>query len=98
MAAKGLGEAGVEEITVMIYSTNVQNAAGRMNAILSSWPGLRFRLAVSVERELPATESFYRNGKKRFLQALDSLQRELSSPAFAGVVIQSWENYKEMSQ
>lgn len=98
MAAKGLGEAGVEEITVMIYSTNVQNAAGRMNAILSSWPGLRFRLAVSVERELPATESFFRNGKKRFLQALDSLQRELSSPAFAGVVIQSWENYKEMSQ
>ncbi len=97
LAAKGFRAAGVHEIAVMIYSTNVQNVARRMNAILSSCPGLTFRLSVSVEKELPATESFFRNGKKSFLRTLDSLQRNLTSPAFAGVLIQSWENYKEMS-
>ena len=98
LAAKGFGAAGVHEIAVMIYSTNVQNVARRMNAILTSCPGLTFRLSVSVEKELPAEESFYRNGKKSFLRTLDSLQREFPSPSFAGVAIQSWQNYKEMSR
>lgn len=98
VAAKGFGAAGVDEIAVMIYSTKVDSVASRMKAILSSWPGLRFRLALSVERELPPSESFFKGGKKSFLEAVDFLQGELASSSFAGTVVQSWENYKEMAR
>jgi hypothetical protein len=98
VAAREFGAAGVNEIAVMIYSTKVDAVASRMKAILSSWPGLRFRLAVSVERELPGTESFFRGGTKRFLETVDFLQGELTSPSFAGIAVQSWENYKEMAR
>lgn len=98
VAAREFGAAGVNEIAVMIYSTKVDAVASRMKAILSSWPGLRFRLAVSVERELSGTESFFRGGKKSFLETVDFLQGELASPSFAGTAVQSWENYREMAR
>lgn len=96
VAAQGLGAAGVNEIAVMIYSTKYEAVASRMKAILSAWPGLRCSLAVSVERELPPEESFFREGKRRLGEILSFFERELASPGFAGIVVQSWENYREM--
>lgn len=98
VAAGAFGSAGIREISVMIYSTGLENAASRMKSIISAWPGLRFSLAVSVEKELPPGESFFRIGKKRFGDILSSFEKKLASPGFAGIVVQSWENYREMDR
>lgn len=96
LAAKGFSSAGVKEVTVMIYSTNTAGVVKRMKALLSAWPGLALSLAVSVEKSLPKAESFFSLGRSNFRAVMEGLEKALVSPAFSGIVMQSWKEYKEM--
>ncbi|NLM72153.1 MAG: hypothetical protein GX181_09385 [Synergistaceae bacterium] len=98
VAAKGLFDAGVRETTVMIYSTNTQVVADRLGAIGRTWPGLNLSLAVSVERVLPPSESFFSGGRTRFLNMLADLERRLDAFVPAGIVVQAWDDYREMGK
>ena len=82
----------------MIYSTNTQVVADRLGAIGRTWPGLNLSLAVSVERVLPPSESFFSGGRTRFLNMLADLERRLDAFVPAGIVVQAWDDYREMGK
>jgi len=96
ITAEGLAKIGVEYIAVMIYSSNAQNTADRMEAIMKSFPTIKFALAQSVERSLSPQESYATKGKTKLKEALGYMNERLHSPQFEGFIIQSWKEYKEM--
>ena len=98
VAAKGLFDAGVREVTVMIYSTNPQVVADRLSSIGRTWPGLNLSLALSVERALPPSESFFSVGKANFSVLLADLEQRLNGFTPAGTVVQAWDDYRGMGE
>jgi hypothetical protein len=96
IAGKGLAKIGVEYVAVMIYSSNAEKTAKRMEAIMKSFPNMRFALAQSVEQNLSPQESYGTKGKAALKEALHYMNKKLQSPQFEGFIIQSWKEYKEM--
>lgn len=96
IAGKGLAGIGVEYVAVMIYSSNAEKTAKRMEAIMKSFPNMRFALAQSVEQNLSPQESYGTKGKTALKEALHYMNKKLQSSQFEGFIIQSWKEYKEM--
>ncbi len=53
-----LPDAGVRQVSLMIYTRNPNNSARMAEQIARRWPDLQFRLAQSTEPQLDATESW----------------------------------------
>ena len=89
--------AGVGEVVAMLYVNNPERTATLARPLLSAAPaGLRIAVAQSIESALPAQESSFTLGKARSLQRWDALAHQLAGlPGFGGVVVQSWEDYRE---
>lgn len=83
---------GVNEITVMYYSTNPANIVAALKPVMSQYPDLLFSLAQSLESELGAENSYVHKPQATFLQAMKQLQEQLRAPNFTGLVIQSWQD------
>lgn len=98
IAVRGFAQAKVREVTVMVYATNIETVTRRMKAIGKQWPALRHSLAISVEKKLPPSESFFSRGTHGVRSVIQTIQHQLSSLVFAGIVVQAWEDYKEMSR
>jgi hypothetical protein len=92
----GLVEAGVAEVTLMLYSTTADRVRAVVAPILAAWPGLRFSLAQSVEPELPATESHFTAGRAEFARRMAALAPTLDQANFTGIVVQDWTRWQEM--
>ena len=87
---------GVQEITVMYYSTNPANIVAALQPVMNRHPDLSFSLAQSLEPGLGAENSYAHKPQAIFIQAMKQLQEQLRAPNFTGLVIQSWqdlENY-----
>ena len=92
----GLVEAGVAEVTLMLYSTTADRVRAVVAPILAAWPGLRFSLAQSVEPELPATESHFTAGRAEFARRMTALAATFDQAYFTWIVVQDWTRWQEM--
>jgi hypothetical protein len=91
-----LYEAGVKEISVMIYVTNTDNAIKTMTPLLADYPNIKFSVAQSVEKQLGPVNSYAGSGKDKFLNQMMKLQTKLKVyDNFSGLVIQSWQDLQE---
>ncbi|HEX6592136.1 MAG TPA: hypothetical protein VF050_09060 [Moraxellaceae bacterium] len=94
-----LRDAGVSEVTLMVYSSNPVAVAERVLPVLKAYPRLKFSVAQSVEPAsvLSAQESYAAQGRARFLKSMQQLNAALSTqPNFSGIAVQSWEDYQRM--
>lgn len=93
-----LEELGLESAAVMIYSTATEAVLRRFLALAETWPRLRLALAQSVEKALPRTESYADLGLAGFEERMGTLERRLEGDHFAGLFIQAWKDYREMTR
>lgn len=96
LVSKGLSEAGIEYVAVMIYSSNSQRTTERFEPIMKCYPHLRLGLSQSVESTLSNAESYASAGKRAFKEVILAINSKLCRSQFAGIFVQSWEEYKEM--
>ena len=91
-----LQQAGVSEVVPMVYTRNAARARQVTEQILEKSSGLKVGLAQSIERELSAEESSFRQGRKRSVDLWSSLGKELErNPRFSGVFVQSLAEYEK---
>ncbi len=94
-----LRDAGVNEVVLMVYSSDPQKVASITRPIVSSprAQGLRFRVAQSVEPELEPKLSYARRSPQDFRQSMQRLQGLLAAqPNTEGVVVQAWNDLMRM--
>ena len=89
---------GIKRVTAMAYSTNPDLVARRMSAILHAHPGMRFALAQSVEPELPNTESYAGVSRAAFRDVVERLQSGIAATNFAGIVVETYDDYVNLPQ
>ena len=92
----GLERLAVEEVAVMIYSTNGASVLERFGALRRAHPGLNLALAQSVEGALSPQESYALFGREAFRSRGAYLEECLDGDGFAGIVVQAWKDYEEM--
>ena len=94
--AQRVRAAGATELVAMVYVSNPVRAADIAAPLLQGAPGLRLAVAQSMERSLTPEESSHRVGKAAALKRWRALAQTLASaPGFSGIVVQSWEEFKE---
>ncbi|BFT64132.1 hypothetical protein [Pseudomonas moorei] len=88
-----LPDAGVRQVSLMIYTRNPNNSARMAEQIARRWPDLQFRLAQSTEPQLDATES-WAGASTEQLQHQSSVWREQLQPlGIAGIDWQAWRDF-----
>jgi outer membrane protein TolC len=99
--AQKVHAAGATELTAMVYVSNPARVVEIVKGLpplqsLQNPGGLRWSIAQSMERTLSPQESSHPVGKATALQRWKELAQALSSePGFGGIVVQSWEEFKE---
>ncbi|MDD4364573.1 MAG: hypothetical protein PHF19_02415 [Synergistales bacterium] len=96
LVGPGLKRAGVEEVTVMIYSTNAEAVIRRFQRIREVHSDLRPALAQSVEGLLSPRESWADQGREVFRGHVARLEERLGGDGFGGIFVQAWKDYREM--
>ena len=88
-------DAGVSEVTAMVYVTRSERALQLARQALDAAPaGLQVALAWSMEPELDEQHSHFQRGRAAALARWQAWHRSLSShPRYAGWVVQSLEHY-----
>ncbi|MBV6824633.1 hypothetical protein [Pseudomonas sp. PD9R] len=88
-----LPDAGVRQVSLMIYTRNPKNSAQLAEQIARRWPDLQFRLAQSTEPQLEATES-WAGASTEQLQHQNSAWRDQLQPlGIAGIDWQAWQDF-----
>lgn len=88
-----LPDAGVRQVSLMIYTRNPKNSARMAEQIAKRWPELQFRLAQSTEPQLDATES-WAGASTEQLRHQNSVWREQLQPlGIAGIDWQAWRDF-----
>lgn len=94
--ARQVHAAGASELVAMVYVSPPDRAAAIARPLLRGPRELRWSVAQSIERALPAQESSHGAGRGASLQRWSELARMLAPvPGFQGIVVQSWEDYRE---
>ena len=94
--AQRVRAAGATELVAMVYASNPVRAADIAASLLQGASGLRLAVAQSMERSLTPEESSHGVGKAAALKRWRALAQTLASqPGFGGIVVQSWEEFKE---
>jgi outer membrane protein TolC len=89
-----LQDAGLAEVTFMAYLTDPARVATMLAPVLRRQPRLRFSVAQSVEPQLPRDQSYAHFPRDQRAAAWSVLAARLGQePNFAGIVIQSLEDY-----
>ena len=95
--AAALQKGGILEVSLMIFSSDPQKVAAIAKPILNDAPGLRFRIAQSVEPQLEPTLSYAQRSPEQFEAAMHELQKQMSMVANAdGVAVQAWADLMRM--
>ncbi|MEG2185407.1 MAG: hypothetical protein RRY12_12070 [Cloacibacillus sp.] len=95
--AGGLRGVKIAYIAPMIYSTETGKTTAALSSILARYPQFDFKLAQSVERSLPASESYASAGRSAFYRAMGTVRRGVEGyKNFRGIVVQDWDNYERM--
>jgi hypothetical protein len=89
----GLPEAGVRQVSLMIYTRNPKNSAQRAEQIAKRWPDLQFRLAQSTEPQLDATESWSGASTEQLQRQSSAWREQLQPQGIAGIDWQAWRDF-----
>lgn len=88
-----LPDMGINNATLMLYSTGRESVVERTAAMLQAWPELDLHLAQSVEAALGPQNS-WSGASPSELQAVNAyLRKELQTHGLAGVAWQDWAEY-----
>ena len=77
----------------MIYTRNAERSAELAEEIAQRWPALHFRLAQSVEPQLPATESWAGVPSRQLQQQVERWRTRLQPVGVTGIDWQDWSYY-----
>lgn len=88
-----LPQRGVQQISLMIYTRNAERSAELAEQIAQRWPALRFRLAQSVEPQLPAEESWAGVPARQLQQQVERWRLRLQPVGVTGIDWQDWTHY-----
>lgn len=88
----GLEKLGINEVALMIYSSDIERVSDRARKIMAAYPLIMFSVAQSVEPSLPGTESHYRKGGAVFLKDMNRLSERVGNTNFYSILIQSWKD------
>lgn len=88
-----LQKAGLDEVTVMAYTTKPDKVADQLMPVIQQHPRLRFSVAQSVESMLPREASYASFSRNERAKAWSELAGRLRlAPNFAGIIVQSLED------
>lgn len=88
-----LPDLGINNATIMLYSTAEPSVIQRSIAIAEAWPALNITLAQSIEASLPAENSWH-GASPGQLRALNiRMQTQLHNHRLAGIAWQDWQQY-----
>ncbi len=79
----------------MYYSMNIRNIVATLQSAMRQYPTLVFSLAQSLERELGVENSYAHQSRRNFNSAMQQLQNQLHGSNFAGLIIQSWQDWED---
>ncbi len=89
----GLPDAGVRQVSLMIYTRNPKNSARTAEQIAQRWPDLQFRLAQSTEPQLDATESWAGASTEQLQHQSSAWREQLQPLGIAGIDWQAWRDF-----
>ncbi|MNR44247.1 hypothetical protein D3C85_1629620 [compost metagenome] len=88
-----LPDAGVRQVSLMIYTRNPKNSARTAEQIAQRWPDLQFRLAQSTEPQLDATESWAGASTEQLQRQTSAWREQLQPRGIAGIDWQAWRDF-----
>ncbi|MDB5979672.1 MAG: hypothetical protein JWQ69_687 [Pseudomonas sp.] len=88
-----LPDAGVRQVSLMIYTRNPKNSARMAEQIAQRWPDLQFRLAQSIEPQLDTTETWSGASIEQLQQQTDVWREQLQPRGIAGIDWQAWRDF-----
>ncbi|MGE8068018.1 hypothetical protein [Pseudomonas sp. NPDC089569] len=88
-----LPDAGVRQVSLMIYTRNPKNSARMAQEIARRWPDLQFRLAQSTEPQLDATESWAGASTEQLQHQASVWREQLQPQGIAGIDWQAWRDF-----
>lgn len=91
-----LYKSGLNEVVIMLYTTNINRVKQVVTPIVMSHPELLFSIAQSIEPTtiLKENETYASKGKPNALKSWATLNKYFSQfPNFKGIVVQSLEDY-----
>ncbi|MHC8367275.1 hypothetical protein ACYZT9_15840 [Pseudomonas sp. ZT5P21] len=88
-----LPDAGVRQVSLMIYTRNPKNSARMAEQIAKRWPELQFRLAQSTEPQLDATESWAGASTEQLQHQTRVWREQLQPLGIAGIDWQAWRDF-----
>lgn len=88
-----LPDAGVRQVSLMIYTRNPKNSAQMAEQIARRWPDLQFRLAQSIEPQLDATESWAGASTEQLQLQSSTWRKQLQPLGIAGIDWQAWQDF-----
>jgi len=80
-------------ISLMIYTRNPSSSASRALQIAKRWPGLKLRLAQSVETDQPRDISWADTGQRQLQEQTTHWKQALLPAGISGIDWQSWTEY-----
>lgn len=83
-------------VTLMIYLANPRRVAAIARPLFARFPRLRFHVALSLEKSLPAGQSLRPYSPLERRRRVDRVQRALVSPNFAGLVFELADGWREV--
>jgi outer membrane protein TolC len=91
-----LRRAGVTEAMAMLYTTDLARATADATATARAAKGLPLVVVQSIERALPESESTFARGRAASIAQWRELAARLGAqPAFAGIAVQSLEDWED---
>ena len=93
-----LHDAGVDELVPMVYVTDAERVAERLQPVVREFDGMRFTVAQSVEEALPPANSYFNDGRASALEAFDTISNRLGHPNMDGIMIQAWQDWEAMPE
>lgn len=91
----GVGNAGVQGVSLMIYTTNSDRSTLLAADAARAWPKLRIRLAQSVEPELADSESWAHRPNDSLQRALSAWKNTLEPAGLGGIDWQDWHYFRK---
>ncbi|RYJ64265.1 TolC family protein [Pseudomonas songnenensis] len=85
-----LQQRGVRQVSLMIYTRDPDRSAELAEGIARRWPGLRFRLAQSVEPQLSAQESWKDATRLQLEKQVANWRHRLQVASVTGIDWQDW--------
>jgi hypothetical protein len=88
-----LPDAGVRQVSLMIYTRNPKSSARMAEQIARRWPDLQFRLAQSTEPQLDITETWSGASTEQLQQQTRVWREQLQPRGIAGIDWQAWRDF-----